>query len=160
MKIQKNLSYVKSLFIHFWTSSINVGMCFGDFLQILSEECQRLWFFSLGWDTYNFLPPGCLMCASPKLSLVNTLFTFWGSHWHPLRLDSAPGSYEDIVQLSILMPFWYSGVIVSTKPTLASLRASLVQTEVTTDQLVSEQRFFIEITFDPDLWYFLTWIIY
>lgn len=70
-----NLSYVKLLFVHLWTSSINisVGVCGFRGFECRFLSCEDVW-YSL---TIPSLSYSCLTCAHPKLSWVDHLFAFW-----------------------------------------------------------------------------------
>lgn len=140
------------MFIHFWTSSINVivGVCgLVDFLWTLisSRRREKLSFFlSRRGAIITSSHPVPSVYSSQAVNVRGVTDIFW-----------APIQY--IFAMKTL--FRWSGVTPSIKPSLVSFRVSSLRIEVITDQFFFEQRFLIDIKFNSVFdWNLLAWISY
>lgn len=107
VKTNKNrrlkLSYVKHMFIHFWTSSVNICIKvygFRSFLWklIFLQVSNTMSFFFLRWRAYitflYYLVVPCVQILS--IAELITSLHVGSSHWHFVRWESVPGGVYNV----------------------------------------------------------------
>lgn len=143
-------SYVKLLFIHFRTSSIHGGtsMCaFECFFERWSNSRDNVrdcgFLFQLGCF-YNFLYSDCLVCVCASQAQIGRPVFFI------IEAETDIFCSPILSMLAMRLPstsciclFWWPSVVVSSEPTLVSLRLNSLHTGISTDQLLFEDFFFL-----------------